>query len=219
MNQEFKHPFYPIIKLEEGYIMIDPSQKCPEGSWAIFPNTTNGKIKNFDGCHISICKSDFACSPYNQRIIAHTGIPLLEDSKLPTFVLTGPKKRLYTDENIETIISSVAKELPFLKILDTSHREDFEKVRFAISSVIWPLLHADPIGAEVAVETTLSSQNRMKADQHWDMAGLARQDNNKEDEIIHTRLAKKYQRNSCEEKIRIVDDQIVIERIIYKQQA
>ena len=34
---------------------------------------------------------------------------------------------------------------------------------------------------------------RMKADQHWDMAGLARQDGDIEDSKKHTDLAREYQ--------------------------
>lgn len=33
----------------------------------------------------------------------------------------------------------------------------------------------------------------MKADQHWDMAGLARQDGDTRDEEKHTKLAREYQ--------------------------
>jgi len=34
---------------------------------------------------------------------------------------------------------------------------------------------------------------RRKADQHWDMAGLARQDGDKADEARHTKLARDYE--------------------------
>jgi hypothetical protein len=39
---------------------------------------------------------------------------------------------------------------------------------------------------------------RRKADQHWDMAGLARQDRDAADEKRHTELAKDYERQLAE---------------------
>lgn len=39
---------------------------------------------------------------------------------------------------------------------------------------------------------------RMKADQHWDMAGLARQDRDSADEKRHTELARDYDRRAGE---------------------
>lgn len=41
-------------------------------------------------------------------------------------------------------------------------------------------------------------QCRRKADQHWDMAGLARQDRDRQDELRHTSLARKWDRRAAE---------------------
>lgn len=38
-----------------------------------------------------------------------------------------------------------------------------------------------------------ASYYRMKADQHWDMAGMARKDSDKADEKKHTDLAREYE--------------------------
>lgn len=39
---------------------------------------------------------------------------------------------------------------------------------------------------------------QMKADQHWDMAGLARQDRDKADEERHTKLAREWSAKAAE---------------------
>lgn len=43
-----------------------------------------------------------------------------------------------------------------------------------------------------------AEQLRRKADQHWEMAGLARQDGDTADEKRHTWLARDYQRRANE---------------------
>ena len=43
------------------------------------------------------------------------------------------------------------------------------------------------------------SYNRRKADQHWDMAGLARQDNDMKEAERHTQLAREYEAKVREE--------------------
>ncbi len=42
-------------------------------------------------------------------------------------------------------------------------------------------------------EPTFPSRNRRKADQHWDMAGLARQDGDMADAERHTKLAREFE--------------------------
>ena len=44
-----------------------------------------------------------------------------------------------------------------------------------------------------------SSPNRRKADQHWDLAGMARRDGDKADEERHTKLAREYGQKFREE--------------------
>jgi hypothetical protein len=41
-------------------------------------------------------------------------------------------------------------------------------------------------------------QYRRKADQHWEMAGLARMDRDYEDEVRHTKLAREYDKKARE---------------------
>lgn len=42
------------------------------------------------------------------------------------------------------------------------------------------------------------AQCMRKANQHWDMAGLARQDFDRQDELRHTSLARKWERRAAE---------------------
>lgn len=43
------------------------------------------------------------------------------------------------------------------------------------------------------------SRNQRKADQHWDIAGLARKDGDKKEEERNTNLAREYQKKAAEE--------------------
>lgn len=50
---------------------------------------------------------------------------------------------------------------------------------------------------------------RIKANQHWEMAGLARQDGDKQDEIRHTELAREFAKKAAQTKVpKITADQI-----------
>jgi hypothetical protein len=50
-----------------------------------------------------------------------------------------------------------------------------------------------------AVGGKFPCRNRIKADQHWEMAGLARQDGDMKDAERHTELAREYERKLREE--------------------
>lgn len=79
---------YPLIPIEDGYIMVYPEAPCPKDSWAIFPNTVNGKIKDYKGCKPIQCEYDYAANGvHNLLIIGHTGIPSLKESGLPLIEL------------------------------------------------------------------------------------------------------------------------------------
>ncbi len=75
---------HEIIAITDGYAVIDKESPCPKDTWAIFPNTRNGEIKDFEGCEPVLCKSDYAINGvYNLHIVASIGVkiegvPLIE---------------------------------------------------------------------------------------------------------------------------------------------
>jgi hypothetical protein len=77
---------YPIIQVDGGFLMIDKKAECLKDTFAIFPNTINGKIKDFEGCLPVLCNSNYAANEvYNLHIVAHTCIGSLKNSNLPLF--------------------------------------------------------------------------------------------------------------------------------------
>lgn len=68
---------YKLIKLKEGYIIVF-NEGSNTGDWTIFPNTTDGKIENFDNCQVVKAKYNYASNGvYNFKVIASTFIPEL----------------------------------------------------------------------------------------------------------------------------------------------
>lgn len=77
---------FKLIQVNDGFVIVDITKNCPENSWAIFPNTVNGEIENFDGCVPKLCISEYAANGvYNLLIIFATsnlnleGVPVIKE--------------------------------------------------------------------------------------------------------------------------------------------
>lgn len=71
---------FDIIQIENYLLAVDKQAPCPVNTWAIFPNTSNGKIRDYEGCNPILCKSDYAVNGNsNLHIIAH--LPLSDNAK------------------------------------------------------------------------------------------------------------------------------------------
>lgn len=121
MNKTYKTD--SIIKISDNLtVIVDREAPCPKDTWAIFPNTRNGEIRDYDGCSPILCKWDYAANGNSNLHIVATigterlgGIPVIEEIN-----------------EIDNIESMFFKEFPIPKShWPTNQKFDYESGRIA----------------------------------------------------------------------------------------
>lgn len=96
---------YDLINLNSFLYMVDKEAECPKNTWAIFPNTRNGVIRDYEGCKATLCKWDYAANGNsNLAIIASNdkslGLPILPDIEEDIDQIYGNYCRANPEERI-----------------------------------------------------------------------------------------------------------------------